>query len=287
MFLDFLEIGTSDFNALIQRADDSDNGISVDAVKYYLDRLPNLSGCKKLNLGISDSAGTISVHYLHPDKIKTYSLPNWIRGCNSIGSPHPTVSRLLNERGIDLSEVSVDTVTTVTLKSLIESENVSGIYTLKVDTEGHDTVILKKFFSEADPCYYPHNLIFETNSISDRDEVHDLIVNLIKLGYEIVKCEIGGGSTDTHMQLNIHKIKSRSRFSSEIKRYYLAGYPPGYNPLDPPHENTLEAAMEHCKKLMKGGVTYQYGRYEVRDGKYLKREKANLNLKSWILLEQD
>ena len=51
---DFIEIGTSNFDTLIQSCDSTTKGISVDAVKYYIDALPNKENCIKLNLGISN-----------------------------------------------------------------------------------------------------------------------------------------------------------------------------------------------------------------------------------------
>ena len=47
MFLDFIEIGTSDFNTLIQAAGPAAHGLSIDPISLYLDRLPNRPGCKK------------------------------------------------------------------------------------------------------------------------------------------------------------------------------------------------------------------------------------------------
>jgi hypothetical protein len=43
---DFIEIGTSNFDTLIQSADDNTKGISVDAVKYYIDVLPDKLNCR-------------------------------------------------------------------------------------------------------------------------------------------------------------------------------------------------------------------------------------------------
>tara|TARA_Y100000741_G_scaffold359915_1_gene341333 strand:- start:859 stop:972 length:114 start_codon:yes stop_codon:yes gene_type:complete len=37
MFLDFIEIGTSDFDTKIQKKDNK-IGISIDGVKYYIDK---------------------------------------------------------------------------------------------------------------------------------------------------------------------------------------------------------------------------------------------------------
>ena len=45
-FLDFIEIGTSDFDTEIEK-NDNKIGISIEAVKYYTENLPNKNGCVK------------------------------------------------------------------------------------------------------------------------------------------------------------------------------------------------------------------------------------------------
>lgn len=38
--LDFIEIGTSDFDTLIESSNDNTHGISIDPVNIYLNKLP-------------------------------------------------------------------------------------------------------------------------------------------------------------------------------------------------------------------------------------------------------
>lgn len=47
MILDFIEIGTSDFDTIIQ-SNTYKHGLSIEPIKYYIDRLPNKEGVKKL-----------------------------------------------------------------------------------------------------------------------------------------------------------------------------------------------------------------------------------------------
>ena len=44
----FIEIGTSNFDTLIEKADDNTIGISVDAVRYYINQLPEKPNVKKI-----------------------------------------------------------------------------------------------------------------------------------------------------------------------------------------------------------------------------------------------
>jgi type IV secretory pathway TraG/TraD family ATPase VirD4 len=49
-------------------SDDNTKGISVDAVKYYIDNLPNKLNCKKIKVGISNINSSLDFYYI-PEKI--------------------------------------------------------------------------------------------------------------------------------------------------------------------------------------------------------------------------
>ena len=74
---DFIEIGTSDFDTLIESSDDNMVGLSIEPIKYYLDRLPNKKNVKKIQLAVSDVDGDIDIYYIPDEKIKehVYSIP--------------------------------------------------------------------------------------------------------------------------------------------------------------------------------------------------------------------
>jgi hypothetical protein len=71
---DFVEIGTSDFDTLIQICDENTVGISVEPIKYYLDRLPNKSNVIKLQSALSTNDGECDVYYISDDDIQKHSL---------------------------------------------------------------------------------------------------------------------------------------------------------------------------------------------------------------------
>lgn len=284
MFLDFIEVGTSDFQTLIQEADDETRGISIDPVGAYLDRLPNLKSCVKINAAISSFEGETNVYYILPDKISSLQLPEWVRGCNSVGGPHPTVERLLNERNLPMNDiVTIETVPVCRLSTVIANSNATGVFQLKVDTEGHDHIIVNDYLRNCARNLFPHRVSFESNILSDNNELHELIANLVFMGYDVIKCETGGPATDTFLRLNIRRIKNRSFFTNGIQGYFLQDYPDNYSPTNPPHNNTLADAQTWCFGQGYGGVTFQYGRFEVRKGEYLMKDK-NYDLISWILL---
>ena len=176
MYYDFIEIGTSDFDTLIQKANKSTFGISIDPISLYLDALPNLMHCRKICCAISDESGAVTVYYIEPVNLALYNIPNWIRGCNSIGHPHPSVVAVLKALNLDAEKlIRQQLVYKKTLLTVMSEENVTGVYFLKVDTEGHDAVILKCFFNNTPNHLLPHELIFESNTLSDSDEIQTLI----------------------------------------------------------------------------------------------------------------
>ena len=91
MKCDFIEIGTSDFDTEIQICDDNAIGLTIEPIKFYLDRLPNKKNVIKINSAISNYNGFTDVYYVNDDMINKFNLPSYIKGQNSIGSPHPEI----------------------------------------------------------------------------------------------------------------------------------------------------------------------------------------------------
>ena len=279
MFIDFIEIGTSDFDTEIQKKDDR-IGLSIDAVKYYIDKLPNKAGCIKINNAISNFNGEITINYVSVDDINKYKLPNWVRGCNSVNHYHPTVTKLLLDKGIQIKDIAISyKVPCKTLLFLLTEYDVHGFYLLKIDTEGHDSIILEHFLkNNKSNNLLPHKIIFESNVLTNKKDTSNIINMSQKIGYDLIF-----SGNDTILKLNLNKIHKTFIFSSKIVNYYIEDYPIGYDPLNLPHENTLEAAKKYCIKHNCSGITYQHNRYEVRNGKYINYYN-DPKLLSWILL---
>lgn len=159
MIYDFLEIGTSDFEIgeeIIIGGDCLYGGVSferdkryllVDPVDYYLQRLAavgykndNILHC---NAAITSYDGELTVWYVSDEKQKQYNLPYWVRGCNKINEKHPTVVSLLAQMNIHEDVWSYETIPCMTFSSLCSRYSISHIKNLKIDTEGHDHVILE------------------------------------------------------------------------------------------------------------------------------------------------
>ena len=180
---DFIEIGTSNFDTLIQSADDNTKGISVDAVKYYIDNLPDKLNCKKLNVGISNINSTLDVYYIPENTIKENNLQEWFKGCNCLNNYHPlhishNVSHLCK----------IDKVNVITTYELFYINKVRNVKHLKIDTEGHDTIILKSlfFYIKGLPIvFYPNKITFETNEHSVYLDVNEIIFLYCSIGYKL------------------------------------------------------------------------------------------------------
>ena len=84
------------------------------------------------------------------------------------------------------------------------------------------------------------------------------------------------------MKLNLNKLE-KTFFTKGIKKYYICDYPKDYNQTNPHHENTFESAKKYCVDNLCSGITFQYGRYDVRSGKYVNYYDEP-NLISWIYL---
>lgn len=164
-----VEIGTSDFRTHAGKVE----GLFVEPVKEYFNRLPQ---CRKENVAVSNYEGEIDIYYIPSEKIRKIGLPDWIRGCNSVGQPHAT----LVKAGWD-KYCTKDTVKVVRIKSLLDKHKITHIDILKIDTEGHDTIILNDYLDTVD--FLPKQIQFEANVLSDEVEVQKCVKRLTDLGY--------------------------------------------------------------------------------------------------------
>ena len=183
----FIEIGTSDFETLIQIAPEEQIGLSIDALSCYLERLPNKKNVKKIHSAITNNRNTdiIKIYYIKPEIIEKYNLPSWLKGCNSVNDYHPLhheqkVSHLVTIEEVPLKNVS----------ELMMEQNVGGIDYLKTDTEGWDCVIITGFLEwmKLRPREeWPKKILFESNARSAPQDVQTLVTRLTQeFGYKLI-----------------------------------------------------------------------------------------------------
>lgn len=165
-----VEIGTCDFETSAGLAD----GLFIEPMKYYFDRLPP---CRKENVAVSNYTGTVDIYYVDPDEIAPRKLNTWLRGCNSVGKPHK------HHTGLPPEILRVDTVPVVRIKSLLDKHGIGEIDYLKIDTEGHDAIILNDFL---DTCEQrPREIFFENNGLVPLPDAQALMQRLQHCGYSI------------------------------------------------------------------------------------------------------
>lgn len=184
---DFIEIGTSDFDTLIESCEDSKKGISIEPIGYYLKKLPNKPNVKKIQAAVSNTEGYIDVYYISNDKIESNNLPWWVRGSNSVNVPHPFVIKEIGEELYN-KLVTIERVKSITWSNLIKSERIGSIDFLKIDTEGHDHIILNDYLNhcETNLSLLANKIQFECHSqVSNKEEIEKVLDRFKKLGYYI------------------------------------------------------------------------------------------------------
>jgi hypothetical protein len=187
MKYDFIEIGTSNFDTLIEAADDNTVGLSIEPIGRYLDQLPDRARVKKLAIAVArdNQWGFMDVYYVPERVIRARGLPDWLRGCNSVGDYHPKHTELAVR---DL--VQIATVELIPIGELFICHDVTELDYLKIDTEGADCDImlhLYEFLKTEPAARYPKKILFESNELADRSQV-ELIKSLFNtLGYRVIR----------------------------------------------------------------------------------------------------
>jgi hypothetical protein len=185
---DFIEIGTSDYDTLIEVATDETIGLSIEPVKEYLDNLPNKKNVTKVNAAISidGTSNDASIYYIPPKVIDDNDLHVYWRGCNKIGEHHPF--QLSNE--IVKQNVKCEIVKQITIKQLYELYDIGAIKHLKIDTEGYDCDILQywlEYLKDKSDSYYPKKIQFESNTLTPEKYILQTIEDYVNIGYKLVE----------------------------------------------------------------------------------------------------
>jgi len=180
---DFIEIGTCNFDTLIEKANNNTKGISVDAVKYYVDKLPGKQNVKKIIMGISNKNTFLDVYYIPENVIKDNNLPHWFKGCNSIGDYHPL------HINYNVTHLCIkEQVKVIPCYELFYKNKVRTVKYLKIDTEGHDCIILQSLYyyiSYLPSIYFPQKIQFESNEHVKSKDVDKIIQLFGSLGYKL------------------------------------------------------------------------------------------------------
>jgi hypothetical protein len=182
---DFVEIGTSDFDTIVEVCSDDEIGLCVEPIKEYLDNLPTKKNVKKINCAISfdNTEKDIEIFYIPVEVLQEHKLPLGLRGCNRINEYHPHHIT----RGIT-HLVQTYKIKQISISKLLIENRVRGIKHLKIDTEGGDCYILKNLISyleNKDKECYPKKITFETNLLTKKELIEETILLLETKGYKI------------------------------------------------------------------------------------------------------
>jgi len=179
----YIEIGTSDFDTLIEKAPEHYKGISVEPIKEYIDNLPNRKNNIKIQLAISDVSGETDIYYIDPKEIEKNNLPEWVKGCNSIGKPHSSIVSQFSKELLDNVYKSYK-IKILSFLDFINRFNIESIDYLKIDTEGHDFTIIKNLLTTD---LRPKKISFEANSLYTEDQIQDILNVLNQHNYILIE----------------------------------------------------------------------------------------------------
>jgi hypothetical protein len=143
MYIDFIDIGTSDFRYTIPK--EGECGIYVEPIKFYLDKIPDYDCTKKFQGAVMEKRTVEKIYYLNPDILHSYALPYFLRGCNRIGEVHPAIIRECKHKSLDYSKlISISEVSCITMRDLVNVFSVDRVGVIKIDIEGYDCQIVQQ-----------------------------------------------------------------------------------------------------------------------------------------------
>lgn len=193
--LDFFEIGTSDFNTEAHAAapleiiggDRRKRGVSVDAMAVYLERLPPLLLGRIFNaavVGFAPHNATLPVFFVHPRDILAHSLPDYLRGCNSVGRPSWLQLAALKEAGAAWALRTTE-VRVVSISALLVRFNGCRVALLKLDVEGLDVHLAVGYadFLWRWPRCFADKVVFEVLHAATKAHVALALALLSAAGY--------------------------------------------------------------------------------------------------------
>lgn len=207
---DFVEIGTCFFDTLIEKADDTSLGISIEPIKEYLDKLPNKKNVKKLNFAIvadtdANEEKTTEFYYVTREDCIKHNLDVYLTGCNTVNKPHDfhtgyvlpsqldewhkakDKSKFSTLNLLEMGIVKKTKVSCLTFSELVDMCSIQKIDHLKTDTEGYDYKIINSVLDYYDKKrnLLPKQISFESNSHSPENEVLRLRSRLMFYGYVV------------------------------------------------------------------------------------------------------
>lgn len=186
MFYNYIDIGTCNFKTSLDILKSDEKIILVDPIKEYLDELPSNHNIIKENCAIDQNDGSSIITYINPQLIKNKKFKSWVGGSSRLGTRHPLIHKLLRENKITETDLLTSVVNTLTFESFVKKYEISEIFQLKIDTEGHESIILSDVFKITKKSLKINKIIFEyRQEFGHLDKLDKLIVEFTKLNYKV------------------------------------------------------------------------------------------------------
>ena len=188
----FIEIGTADFDTLVEQDWPEDvRGICVEPRADLLANLIDRVNVIKVNAAISADDGFAPLYYVEiediPEKIikDMGTLACRLHGLSSLYHLHPGILTWVEAGAIEESAVKEQMVTVGTWPTFASTYDITAIGYLKIDTAGHDIVILRQYFEycEKNPRCLADVIEFEMQTHVWGDMIYEAVDKLEALGY--------------------------------------------------------------------------------------------------------
>lgn len=196
MHFNFIEIGTCDYDTLLEKLGDTKVGISVEPIQDYLEKLPNKPNVIKVNAAISSEDKDIDLFYVPPENQIKYNIP-FTKGWGTVQKPHRShgdPTSLLKDGVLKKSKIK-----SLTFKTLCETYDVESVDWVKIDTEGHDCIVVNSILDYEK--VKPQKISFEQTHC-DKSELEATKNNLFLSGYQLTNRDT---EEDLIYQLNKNK----------------------------------------------------------------------------------
>lgn len=191
-YIEFVEIGTSNFNTLVQKCAQNQHmfqitGLSIDAMQEYLDDLPDLPNVVKKAVAVvgrESESSNETIFYVSAEDIAKHNLPWWLKGCNSIRTPHTTTQQILTENNL-LSLMNTRKILVQSIGSIMEQFRICRTGLLKLDVEGMDVELLVGYvaFLWKNTHCYADTIVFEFNSLTSSIDQKKALTAIESVGY--------------------------------------------------------------------------------------------------------
>lgn len=216
-------------------------GVSVDAIGVYIERLPEVPGLARVHaavVGWEPHNASVETWYVAPeDLVKYYAtdkIPQWLRGCNTVGRPFQLVVNELTKLNL-LHVYQNKQVPAFSVSEVLLAHEGCRTKLLKIDTEGFDTILLIGYsdFLWTHPECWADLIQFETVH-STAAQVAGALQAMKEVGYSKCGEEVdqGGGppdiilcylpKLDVRLQASV-RLRSGLKHSEEEVLKFLSG----------------------------------------------------------------